>query len=138
MPHVRKASDDGNGYLQITLCKNSKQKSFKVHRLVAEAFIPNPDGLPEVNHIDENKYNCAASNLEWCDRLYNVNYGDRSMKTMKAVIQMNDDGMVLNEFQSIKEAAKCIGAKTFGGISAACKGKTLHAYGYRWKWKEGA
>lgn len=68
---------DGLGYLRAQLYSNSKRKSFLVHRLVAEAFIPNPDNLPQVNHIDENPSNDNVDNLEWCDGKYNVNYGTR-------------------------------------------------------------
>lgn len=68
---------DGLGYLRAQLYSNSKRKSFLVHRLVAQAFIPNPDNLPQVNHIDENPSNDNVDNLEWCDGKYNVNYGTR-------------------------------------------------------------
>lgn len=64
-----------NGYEMVCLCKNSRTKWFLIHRLVAEAFIPNPDNLPEVNHKDENKLNNFVDNLEWCDHNYNINYG---------------------------------------------------------------
>ena len=59
----------------VDLWMNGKRKQKLVHRLVAEAFIPNPQNLPEVNHKDENPANCNADNLEWCDRIYNMNYG---------------------------------------------------------------
>lgn len=65
------------GYSCVGLYKNKKQKMFKVHRLVAEAFIANPDNLPEVNHKDENKLNNCVDNLEWCTKKYNSNYGTR-------------------------------------------------------------
>ena len=68
---------DGLGYLRAQLYSNSKRKSFLVHRLVAQAFIPNPDNLPQVNHRDENPSNDNVDNLEWCDGKYNVNYGTR-------------------------------------------------------------
>lgn len=73
--------NDGN-YIQITvrLCKNSKYYTKIVSRLVAEAFIPNPNNYPEVNHIDENSVNNNVDNLEWCNKLYNMNYGNRSEK----------------------------------------------------------
>lgn len=70
-----KATDFGSKYLQVTLCKNGIPKVVKVHRLVAEAFIPNPNGLPQVNHKDENKHNNVVSNLEWCTPSYNYWYG---------------------------------------------------------------
>ena len=68
---------DGLGYLRAQLYSNSKRKSFLVHRLVAQAFILNPDNLPQVNHRDENPSNDNVDNLEWCDGKYNVNYGTR-------------------------------------------------------------
>lgn len=73
-----------NGYLQITLYKDGKHKSFLVHRLVANAFIPNPENLPEVNHKDENKTNCNIDNLEWCTRKYNLNYGTRNKRSAES------------------------------------------------------
>ena len=71
-------------YWQVYLCVNGKGKSKSVHRLVAEAFIPNPDNLPEVNHKDENRYNNHIDNLEWCTHKYNVNYGTRNQRISKA------------------------------------------------------
>lgn len=73
-----------NGYLQITLHKNGEHKNFLVHRLVANAFIPNPKNLPEVNHKDEDKTNCNADNLEWCTRQYNLNYGTRNQRSAES------------------------------------------------------
>lgn len=64
-----------NGYLQVALWKNNKPKYYFIHRLVAEAFISNPNNLPQVNHKDEDKTNNNVLNLEWCDRKYNMNYG---------------------------------------------------------------
>lgn len=74
---ILKLCTDGAGYLMVGLCSNSKVKTYKVHRLVAQAFIPNPDNLPEVNHIDEDKRNNRVDNLEMCDGKYNSNYGTR-------------------------------------------------------------
>lgn len=62
-------------YPSVKLVKDGVYKNKYVHRLVADAFIPNPDNLPEVNHKDEDKMNCSADNLEWCTRRYNVSYG---------------------------------------------------------------
>ena len=62
------------GYYSVDLMKNGKRYKFRVHRLVAEAFIPNPDNLPMVNHKDEDRLNNIASNLEWCDNTYNSQY----------------------------------------------------------------
>ena len=68
------------GYLQVTLTLNNKRKYYNVHRLVANAFIPNPDKLPQVNHKNENKYDNRVENLEWCTAKYNCNYGTRNSK----------------------------------------------------------
>ncbi len=75
---VLKPIFDGRGlYQQVTLSKEGVSRRFLIHRLVASAFIPNPNGLPEVNHKDENKTNNAIENLEWCDHKYNNNYGTK-------------------------------------------------------------
>ena len=69
---TRKGSDD---YIRAYLCKDKKGFNVLVHRLVAMTYLPNPDNLPEVNHKDENPSNPHVSNLEWCTREYNINYG---------------------------------------------------------------
>lgn len=74
---VLKGRKDKDGYLIVHLCKNSRHKNYKIHRLVAEAFIPNPYNLPQINHINENKKDNNANNLEWCSSKYNANYGTR-------------------------------------------------------------
>ena len=73
-----------NGYLKCVLCKKGKTKTIYIHRLVAQAFLSNPDNLPQVNHKDEDKTNNSVDNLEWCGAKYNVNYGcaqDKRVKT---------------------------------------------------------
>ena len=70
-----KQSTDEKGYKQVGLCKNGKQKNYHVHRLVAIAFISNPNNLPIINHKDENPSDNNANNLEWCTYEYNLNYG---------------------------------------------------------------
>ena len=75
------------GYLQVNLCCNGKNKMFLVHRLSAQAFIPNPDNLPQVNHKDEDKTNNSVDNLEWCDCSYNNNYGTRKDKVRETAIK---------------------------------------------------
>lgn len=69
---------ENQGYIQVCLYKNGIRTGLKVHRLVAQAFIPNPYNLKEVNHKDENPSNNIVENLEWCDRKYNINYGHRT------------------------------------------------------------
>lgn len=130
---------DKNGYLIVGLRNGKFQKTKKVHRLVAEAFVPNNDNLLEVNHIDENKENNIPDNLEWCNNQYNIRYGTgierRSKQKRKKVIQYSLDNIKLTEFDSITEAAKSIGKET-SVISACCKGNKKTAYGYIWRYKE--
>lgn len=80
---ILKPQKNTRGYLQVGLSKDGTKKHFLIHRLVAEAFIPNPLNLPCVNHRDENKTNNCISNLEWCTYEYNNNYGTRTEKIKK-------------------------------------------------------
>lgn len=82
---IKKGSDNGHGYLCYGLYKNGKRKSKYGHRLVAQAFIPNPEKLKEINHIDENRKNNNLDNLEWISRKGNCNYGSRNLKVSKAL-----------------------------------------------------
>lgn len=68
------------GYCVIGLTKENKQKQYKIHRLVAEAFLNNPNNYPVINHKDEDKTNNNINNLEWCSQAYNINYGTRNRK----------------------------------------------------------
>lgn len=79
---VLKPRPDRQGYITVALSIGRKYKTQLVHRLVAEAFIPNPDNLPQINHKDECKSNNTVDNLEWCTARYNCNYGDRNRKVM--------------------------------------------------------
>lgn len=74
---ILKQSEDKNGYLLVGLHKNGKSKTVRVSRIVAKAFIPNPNEYPEVNHKDENHQNNRVDNLEWCTTQYNLTYGHR-------------------------------------------------------------
>ena len=123
---ILKIRDDRNGYKFIILYKNKKPKGFNVHRLVATAFIPNPDNLPEVNHIDECKWNNYIDNLEWCDREYNNNYGtknERNSKSHNKRIKCVTTGEI---FESIKKAGEKYNIYR-GDISSCCRGKQKSA-----------
>ena len=123
-----------NGYLTVRLCRNRKGKNVYIHRLVAEIFIPNPLNLPQVNHKDEDKTNNATANLEWCTAKYNCNYGSRTTKLSKAVLQFDKSGNFLREWLSAKDAQKQMGFAQ-SNISRCCLGKRRFAYGFIWKYK---
>lgn len=127
-----------NGYLSVSLSKGNNIKQKSIHRLVAEAFLPNPSNLPLVNHIDENKKNNMVSNLEWCSCAYNTNYGSGRKKQaesqQKVVLQYDKDGNLLNQYPSATIAALKNGynLKT---ISQCCRGRTKSAYNYIWRYR---
>ena len=117
------------GYCAITL----QSASYFIHRMVAEAFVPNPDNLPEVNHKDENKLNNCADNLEWCDRLYNVNYGTGIQRREKSIEQLTMAGQHIAYYSSIIDAARQLGHDQ-SYITKACRGIRKSAYGYQWRY----
>ncbi len=131
---------DTHEYMQVRLYKDNKSKSHKVHRLVAETFIPNPNNLPQINHIDENPKNNRADNLEWCTASYNINYGNRMKKYIekrnKKTLQYDLEGNFIKEWESIKSIAKELKISK-SGISNCAKGKFKQFKGYIWKFKEG-
>lgn len=118
------------GYYYVELCKDRKEKRYHVHRLVATAFIPNPNNLPEVNHKDEDKGNNHVTNLEWCDRSYNIVYGTRTQRMVEKlsipVVALDKNGNLVSEFESIREASRVTGIHQ-GSICGCCN----HKYGYK-------
>lgn len=133
-----------NNYLAVGLWKNGKVKMKSIHRLVAETFIPNPNNLPQVNHIDENKLNNRVENLEWCTAKYNLNYGTHTKKVVekltngplaKKVAQYDLDGNLIKVWDSIREIKRCLGYDN-GTISKFCRNKVnwKHCYGFIWKY----
>ena len=107
-----KTFEDKDGYLCVGLNKNDKRKTYKVHRLVAMTFIPNNLNLPEINHKDEDKTNNHVDNLEWCDHIYNSNYGtrgERIAKTLSQPVYSIDEYGNVEHFNSINEAQRITG-----------------------------
>lgn len=143
------------GYPSINLTKDGVTKTHSVHRLVAEAFIPNPSGLPCVNHKDESRDNNNVENLEWCTYLYNNNYGtaperrDKSIKKYfethevhshempgRCICQYTVKGELVREFVSINDAERELKVGQSSGISACCSHKLKTAYGFVWRFKD--
>ena len=141
-----KAGRNSHGYMTVSLTKNGKSKTYKVHRLVAIAFIPNPNNYPYINHKDEDKTNNNVENLEWCSHKYNLNYGTaierRSeaiklspLKQRKAVVQLSLLGEFVKEYRSTKEAAEETGIDR-RRISHAINHVGKQAKGYLWVLKD--
>ena len=126
-----------DGYLKVTLWAGGKPKTLRVHRLVCEAFYDNPDNKSDVNHINEDKTDNRACNLEWCTRRENNNHGthnERSGKTRsKPVAQCTKDGELVKTWPSLTEIGKQKGFSQ-GSISEVANGKRKQAYGFIWKY----
>lgn len=134
--------ENAKGYFQVTLQKGGKRNRKKVHRLVAELFIPNPENLPCVNHRDENKGNNTVDNLEWCTVAYNNKFGSRTEKSKKTqrknaqksgrtkAIRCIETKMV---YESLKQAERKTGI-CHSHISKCCRGKAKTAGGVRWEY----
>lgn len=104
---IIKPCDNGRGYLKVFVVTPDGRKSIRIHRLVAEAFLPNPDGLPVVNHIDGNKYNNRASNLEWVTHQQNTaHWLSQTSRRKIPVARLGKKGQVLDIFLSVNAAAK--------------------------------
>ena len=127
------------GYLMYGLYENNKQKYLYLHRILATAFIDNPEEKPCVNHIDENKLNNDLSNLEWCTVRENNLHGTRikriAEKCFKKVIQLDLNDNVLNVFKSIKQAERETGVLVTS-ISNCCNGRSKSAGGFKWRKNE--
>ena len=125
------SSANKRGYLRVNLYKNGKLKNFLVHRLVAEAYIPNPDNLPQVNHKDECKTNNCLQNLEWCNAKYNANYGTRNERYKKPILQFDLKGNFIREWPSATD----VGKEVKSHICHCLNGDRKTAIGYIWKYK---
>jgi len=142
---LRKTRIDRYGYVIVSLYKSRNSKTALVHRIVASAFIPNPDNLPQINHIDENPQNNNVCNLEWCTSKYNSNYGTAIQRrimhqdftqeyAMRNVICYSKFGDFIKEYKGVGIAANAV-ETCRSNIISCCKGKSKTARGYVWRYK---
>ena len=133
-----KPSKTYNGYLRV----NINGRLVRIHRIVAEAFIPNTFDLPQVNHKDGNKTNNTIDNLEWCTSSENIKHAYKiglkkvsydNIKECKPIVQLTVDNEIINCFDSIMEVERRYGYDN-SSISKVCRGKQKTAYGYKWQY----
>lgn len=129
---IMKPMKERNGYLRVELCRNGKIKNFLVHRLIATAFIKNPEGFEQVNHKDENKINNCVDNLEFCDCKYNINYGTHNERMIAAqrnhpskskaveASRFSDFRTIKLRYSSTAEADR--NGYSSGNVSKCCRG----------------
>lgn len=133
---ILKPVSNGRGYLGVMLTKNGKQKHYYIHRLVADAFLDNPNNYPQINHKNENKSDNSVENLEWCTAMYNNNYGTARERIVascgKKVAQYSRNGELLCVYNSISEAARLNGFK-LSPLSNCFVGRHKTSYGFIWK-----
>lgn len=132
---ILKPTKQSNGYYGVMLSNNTIKKRYLVHRIVAEAFLDNPDNLPQVNHKNEIKTDNRVENLEWCDGFYNIHYGTAIQRISKPVYQYTLDGEFVKEWQSAHEIERQLGYHS-SAISKVCRGIKNKHKGFIWKYKE--
>jgi hypothetical protein len=125
------------GYVWVRLFnKDKKYKNHTIHRLVANAFVPNPNNYKEVNHKDENKQNNNADNLEWCSRAYNMSYGTarfrQGLSGSRSVEQLTMDNISIALYCSVSIASR-INNVDSSSILKCCKGEREYVGGYKWR-----
>ena len=127
--------NNGFGYEYVMLSLNGKYKQYKVHRLVAEAFVDNPDNKPFVNHLDCDRSNNYYKNLEWCTQKENINYAQKVNspynKRNKKVGKFDKYNNLIEVYESISEASRRTGT-TITSISYSANGKRKTGGGYIW------
>lgn len=124
--------NSANGYNALVLCGDHVKKTMYVHRIVAEAFVDNPNGYGFVNHKDENKVNNKASNLEWCTKEYNNTYNGKPQRCCKSIVQRDPQTGRETVWSSARMAHNA-GIANYKNISACCRGLRKNAGGYEWR-----
>ena len=138
-PHILSSCVGKHGYNVVLLHDGKgKRKNERVHRLVAQAFIPNTNNYPYINHKDENKTNNRINNLEWCTAEYNSNYGTCKERigdsNSKAILKYDLEGNFICEYKSMAEAERIEGIN-HATISICCSGRVSYQCGYIWVYK---
>lgn len=132
---VLRYSTDRCGYRQVILAKFGERKCAKVHRLVAQAFLPNENNHPCINHKDENKQNNNVGNLEWCSYYYNNIYNGRAKKAASKKHKKVFCVELNSVFDSFADAARSTQISA-GNICWCCKGNLQTAGGYHWRYAD--
>lgn len=130
---ILRPGNNGDGYLFVTLYKNTKKKHYLVHLLVAQAFIPNPDNLPIINHKNEIKTDNSVSNLEWCTYQYNNTYNNKHVKIGRKIskkVGCFKDGNLIKVYSAIIDVEN--DGFNHGNVVSCCKGKFTQHHGYQW------
>ena len=126
-----------NGYYRVNLSKGGKYITIHIHRLVAMAFLPNPNNYPQVNHKDGDRKNNNLNNLEWCTASYNQLHAFRTLNRVRprcrVISQMDGNGEIIKIYSSISEASRDLGVSVQAIRSALC-GRTTHSGGYKWEY----
>lgn len=128
---ILKGIKERKGYFLVSLWKDGEGKSFSVHRLVAQAFLDNPNNLPQVNHKNEIKDDNRVENLEYCDSKYNANYGTRNKRLSKPILQFSKTGEFIREWDSATQVEKELGIDN-SSIAKCCKGQYKTVGGFIW------
>lgn len=127
---VLKQFDNSKGYLQVNIKVDGKWTRKTVHRLVAQTFIPNPNGFPMINHKDSDRTNNNVDNLEWCTAKYNSQYQEKYGKAKsKPVLALNLATLEVSQFKSQSEAGQALGANV-GNINSVIKGRIKQTSGF--------
>ena len=137
--HIKSQKINNKGYFLVDLYKDNKRHQFLVHRLVAIAFLDNPNNYNVVNHKDENKLNNAVENLEWCSQKHNMNYGTCPYRIGKAnskiIAQFDKSGNFIKNYNSIIEAERQTNISN-GTICDVLKGRRKSAGGFLWEYAQ--